>query len=156
MWPEHIQVQGFCFWKQLSAQIQAVYVTATFPFIMLVVLLVRGVTLPGALFGIKHYLYPNITRLADPQVLISPHSLSPSRISLQSKTWAFLALLFYLFAGLDWCWNPNLFLIRNLFGLLDYTWQLQRLQEQLLQVTKHAAQWSQCSVPAGLKTFPEY
>lgn len=63
--------------EELSAQIQAVYVTATFPFIMLAVLLVRGLTLPGALFGIKHYLYPNITRLADPQVLISPHSLSP-------------------------------------------------------------------------------
>lgn len=39
---------------------------------MLAVLLVRGLTLPGALFGIKHYLYPNITRLADPQVLIKP------------------------------------------------------------------------------------
>uniref|UniRef100_H2UNR0 Transporter n=1 Tax=Takifugu rubripes TaxID=31033 RepID=H2UNR0_TAKRU len=58
----------FCIWKGVRSTGKAVYVTATFPFIMLAVLLVRGLTLPGALFGIKHYLYPNITRLADPQV----------------------------------------------------------------------------------------
>lgn len=35
---------------------------------MLLVLLVRGLTLPGAAEGIKFYLYPDITRLEDPQV----------------------------------------------------------------------------------------
>lgn len=35
---------------------------------MLLVLLVRGLTLPGAGEGIKFYLYPNISRLEDPQV----------------------------------------------------------------------------------------
>ncbi|TNN84373.1 Sodium- and chloride-dependent GABA transporter 2 [Liparis tanakae] len=45
-----------------------VYVTATFPYLMLMVLLVRGVTLPGALDGIKFYLYPDPSRLSDPQV----------------------------------------------------------------------------------------
>lgn len=35
---------------------------------MLVVLLIRGVTLPGAARGIQFYLYPNLTRLWDPQV----------------------------------------------------------------------------------------
>ena len=35
---------------------------------MLVVLLIRGVTLPGAAQGIQFYLYPNLTRLWDPQV----------------------------------------------------------------------------------------
>lgn len=49
---------------------QVVYFTATFPYLMLTVLLIRGVTLPGALDGIKFYLYPEPSRLADPQVKI--------------------------------------------------------------------------------------
>lgn len=47
---------------------QVVYFTATFPYLMLLVLLVRGLTLPGAIDGIKFYLWPDPTRLADPQV----------------------------------------------------------------------------------------
>lgn len=35
---------------------------------MLLVLLVRGVTLPGAVDGIIYYLYPDLSRLTDPQV----------------------------------------------------------------------------------------
>lgn len=45
-----------------------VYFTATFPYVMLIVLLIRGLTLPGAAIGIKFYLYPDLGRLADPQV----------------------------------------------------------------------------------------
>ncbi len=47
---------------------QVVYFTATFPYVMLLVLLIRGVTLPGAIDGITFYLYPNPARLTDPQV----------------------------------------------------------------------------------------
>lgn len=47
---------------------QAAFVTATFPYVMLLVLLVRGVSLPGALDGIIYYLYPDLYRLTDPQV----------------------------------------------------------------------------------------
>ncbi|KAF7640924.1 hypothetical protein LDENG_00005080, partial [Lucifuga dentata] len=46
---------------------QVVYFTATFPFVMLIVLLIRGVTLPGASAGIKFYLYPDVARLKDPE-----------------------------------------------------------------------------------------
>lgn len=35
---------------------------------MLTVLLIRGLTLPGAGIGIQFYLYPDLGRLADPQV----------------------------------------------------------------------------------------
>lgn len=47
---------------------QVVYLTATFPYVMLLVLLVRGITLPGAGHGIIYYLKPDFRRLADPQV----------------------------------------------------------------------------------------
>ncbi|XP_035488759.1 sodium- and chloride-dependent GABA transporter 2-like isoform X1 [Scophthalmus maximus] len=58
----------FCVWKGVKSTGKASYFTATFPFIMLAVLFLRGLTLPGALHGIKYYLYPNPARLADPQV----------------------------------------------------------------------------------------
>ncbi|XP_020497986.1 solute carrier family 6 member 11a isoform X1 [Labrus bergylta] len=58
----------FCVWKGVRSSGKATYFTATFPFVMLVVLLIRGITLPGALHGIKYYLYPSPGRLADPQV----------------------------------------------------------------------------------------
>ncbi|XP_062325095.1 sodium- and chloride-dependent GABA transporter 2-like [Osmerus eperlanus] len=58
----------FCVWKGVKSTGKVVYITATFPYVMLGVLLVRGLTLPGAIDGIKFYLYPDPARLADPQV----------------------------------------------------------------------------------------
>lgn len=58
----------FCVWKGIKSTGKAAYFTATFPYLMLFVLLIRGVTLPGALDGIIYYLYPDISRLSDPRV----------------------------------------------------------------------------------------
>ncbi|XP_007500337.1 sodium- and chloride-dependent taurine transporter isoform X2 [Monodelphis domestica] len=60
----------FCIWKGIKSTGKVVYFTATFPFLMLLVLLIRGITLPGAASGIKFYLYPDAGRLLDPQVWI--------------------------------------------------------------------------------------
>ena len=72
LWSVHWYIFQIC----ACLYLQVVYVTATFPYAMLLVLLVRGVTLPGAWTGIKFYLYPDMSRLSDPQVGLDPLYLS--------------------------------------------------------------------------------
>ncbi|XP_035668938.1 sodium- and chloride-dependent GABA transporter 2-like isoform X2 [Branchiostoma floridae] len=58
----------FCIFKGVKSTGRVVYFTALFPYVVLFILLIRGVTLQGADIGLEFYLKPNITRLGDPQV----------------------------------------------------------------------------------------
>ncbi|XP_036948166.1 sodium- and chloride-dependent betaine transporter-like [Acanthopagrus latus] len=58
----------FCIWRGVHSTGKVVYFTAVFPYVTLAILLVRGLTLPGALQGVIFYLYPDPSRLADLQV----------------------------------------------------------------------------------------
>lgn len=54
----------------LMRPFQVVWITATMPYVVLTVLLVRGVTLPGAIDGIKAYLSVDFLRLCDAKVSV--------------------------------------------------------------------------------------
>uniref|UniRef100_A0A8P4KF36 Transporter n=1 Tax=Dicentrarchus labrax TaxID=13489 RepID=A0A8P4KF36_DICLA len=64
----------FSIWKGVRSSGKVAYFTATFPYVMLLILLIRGLTLPGAWDGIYYYLYPNLNRLANLEVWIEAGS----------------------------------------------------------------------------------
>ena len=57
-----------CLIKGIKSVGRIVWFTATFPYFVLTVLLVRGVTLPGALEGIKFYIIPNFSKIGEAEV----------------------------------------------------------------------------------------
>ncbi|XP_053551804.1 sodium- and chloride-dependent creatine transporter 1 [Bombina bombina] len=60
----------FCVWKGVKSTGKIVYFTATFPYVVLLILLVRGAMLPGAQDGIIYYLKPDWSKLGTAQVWI--------------------------------------------------------------------------------------
>ncbi|XP_077978694.1 sodium- and chloride-dependent creatine transporter 1-like isoform X2 [Glandiceps talaboti] len=59
-----------CIFKGVKSTGKVVYFTATFPYLMITILLIRGAMLPGAIDGIKFYIVPDTSRLLDGKVWI--------------------------------------------------------------------------------------
>ncbi|KAK6638197.1 hypothetical protein RUM44_008625 [Polyplax serrata] len=60
----------FSLWKGISTSGKVVWFTALFPYAVLLILLIRGITLPGSLEGIKYYLSPNFGVITKAEVWV--------------------------------------------------------------------------------------
>eukprot|EP00111_Clytia_hemisphaerica_P016317 TCONS_00048314-protein len=79
----------FCMWKGVKSAGKVVYFTATFPYVVLLILLVRGLTLPNAIEGVTYYIKPDFEKIAKPEVWAAAggqlfYSLGPAFGSLLS------------------------------------------------------------------------
>ncbi|XP_041357834.1 LOW QUALITY PROTEIN: sodium- and chloride-dependent GABA transporter 3-like [Gigantopelta aegis] len=73
----------FCLIRGVRSVGKVVYVTATLPYLLLLILLIRGLTLPGAVDGLIFYLKPDFGKLLEVQVWLEAclqvfYSLGPA------------------------------------------------------------------------------
>jgi NSS family neurotransmitter:Na+ symporter len=61
-------------WKGATTVSKVVYATVIIPWLILIVFVIRGVTLPGAMDGLRLYLTPNLSKLAEPGVWLAAYT----------------------------------------------------------------------------------
>lgn len=61
-------------WKGAKTVSKVVYVTVILPWILLIIFVIRGVTLPGAVEGLNYYLTPDFAKLADYKVWLAAYT----------------------------------------------------------------------------------
>jgi len=61
-------------WRGAKTVSKVVYFTVLIPWLLLVMFIIRGVTLPGAVEGLNYYLTPDFARLKDPQVWLAAYT----------------------------------------------------------------------------------
>lgn len=60
-------------WKGAKTVSKVVYVTVFVPWLLLIVFVIRGVTLPGSVDGLIYYIQPHFEKLTDPSVWIAAY-----------------------------------------------------------------------------------
>ena len=63
------------------------YVTATSPYIFMLILLIRNSLLDGARGGVEFYLKPNFTKMADMEVLLISYMVKGIKFSWNNTKW---------------------------------------------------------------------
>ncbi len=64
----------FSVWKGAKTVSKVVYFTVLVPWLLLLVFVVRGITLPGAMDGLAYYLTPDFSKLLDPGVWLAAYT----------------------------------------------------------------------------------
>lgn len=87
----------FSLWKGIRSSGKVVWVTALAPYVVLLILLARGVTLPGAADGIRYYLTPEWHKLKNSKVCVFLYGCT----TLRRRRKLLNLMIFFFYLGMD-------------------------------------------------------